>query len=265
MTSATSALVCVACGSAITTPAVYQYKNLSAYDPMAPLARYGPFHVGCAPYGDGLTFFDSDLPKEPAMTTVTETHAMIDLETLALTRDPVILQIAAVRFEAAPGGAIAEAEAFNAYPMFHSQGGGSISAATLAFWLRADATPREKIADALVNSVQPLLEVLHALGRWYHASPIAKVWSHGAAFDLAILDHAYATHGIPAPWRYKDIRDTRTLYDLAGPRPDLDPQHILWKATRAIVPHDALSDAIVQARDVQDALGRVRGPWENRP
>lgn len=42
------------------------------------------------------------------------------------------------------------------------------------------------------------------------------IWSHGASFDIPILSEIYTRLGLAIPWKYINIRDTRTLYELGG-------------------------------------------------
>jgi len=68
-----------------------------------------------------------------------------------------------------------------------------------------------------------------------------------------LLGEVYRRAGVPTPWKWWNIRDTRTLYDLAD---------ISNKAYAVPPPHIALNDAIGQTRAANAALAvlaRVRG------
>jgi exodeoxyribonuclease VIII len=71
-------------------------------------------------------------------------------------------------------------------------------------------------------------------------------WSHGATFDLVILEDIYRQLGKPMPWNFWQLRDTRTLFDL-GYSPDMP------KGGK----HDALQDAIRQAVGVQNIYAKL--------
>jgi exodeoxyribonuclease VIII len=71
-------------------------------------------------------------------------------------------------------------------------------------------------------------------------------WSHGATFDLVILENIYRQLNKPLPWNYWQLRDTRTLFDL-GQDPEM-PQGSK---------HDALQDAIRQAVGVQNVYRKL--------
>lgn len=95
-----------------------------------------------------------------------------------------------------------------------------------------------------------LTEALASLRTWLrdrqaHRQGKARVWAHGG-FDLTILAEAYRRagwhHG--PPWAYRNARDLRTLYDLAGGRPKV--------VNRG--KHNALSDARAQLEEVRVCL-----------
>jgi hypothetical protein len=76
-----------------------------------------------------------------------------------------------------------------------------------------------------------------------------KVWSHGAVFDIVIIEDLLRQMGRTEPWKFWNCRDTRTLFDLADP--DM-PQ---------AAKHNALEDAKRQAigvKNVMRKLGRSR-------
>ncbi len=69
-----------------------------------------------------------------------------------------------------------------------------------------------------------------------------RVWCHGAPFDVPILEAAFIKCGMRSmiQWDFRLVRDTRTIYELAGEGPD---------KTQGVV-HDELADAIRQAEAV---------------
>lgn len=81
-----------------------------------------------------------------------------------------------------------------------------------------------------------------------------RLWSHGSAFDPPILAAAYQAVGLPQPWHYRAPRDTRTAFDMAGI--DDHSAHLAQYTTGTH--HNALDDAICQARAVCEAYRRLR-------
>lgn len=187
-------------------------------------------------------------------------HAMIDLETLALTQDAAIVQIGAVAFELRAGGAIDVAGGLdilvdpNAPRRRHCSH-------TVGWWHSQDPALYEKVVARQADRVRlgVALARLHDwLDRINAEHGLMGVWAGPAAFDLGVLRHAYEQLGRAIPWNYRIERDDRTVralsrYGLLAPRPfdALAEQPALPPR----VEHDALNDAIYQARALQDLLG----------
>lgn len=70
-----------------------------------------------------------------------------------------------------------------------------------------------------------------------------KLWCHGAGFDEPLLKAAYRACGLVEPWDFRNVRDTRTIYDPADVRPERS------EGTH----HHALDDARAQALAVSEA------------
>jgi hypothetical protein len=169
-------------------------------------------------------------------------HVMLDLETMSTAPNAAIVQIGAVRFDPMESTTWIRQGRFERTVALQSSllAGGVIDPETVAWWRRQEETARFAItADAF-----PLDIALSAFTRWFPKG--ATIWSHGAAFDVPVLDHAYRSLGLVAPWGYRDIRDTRTLYSLAE-------QLAGWKRPEHLTTHCALADALDQAGDVQSA------------
>ncbi len=170
-------------------------------------------------------------------------HCMIDLETMGLQTDSAIVQIAAVEFEPVASGKIKRDDPFNCGVDLHRQCR-HVDPDTLCWWLEQSVDAR---ANFLLcqNKGVPLEEALLKLSSWYQTRNVQAVWSHGAAFDIALLNDAYTHCNMDPPWNYRDIRDTRTLYWHRGHEVDRMPTGTL---------HNALHDAVFQAEEVQHAL-----------
>jgi len=76
------------------------------------------------------------------------------------------------------------------------------------------------------------------------------VWSQGS-FDTVILEEVYKRCGIEKPWKFWNVRDTRTLFDLA----DVDLKKIKVDGCEA---HNALDDCYIQLVGVHHALQKLR-------
>jgi hypothetical protein len=174
------------------------------------------------------------------------THIMLDIETLGTRPGAIALSAALVRFSD-------EAQCSINLSIADQKALGLVEdPATVDWWQQQ---PNEAWRAATNNAV-PLVAGLQYLATWIawaSNSGDALVWCHGATFDCPLLDEVYRRAGIATPWPFWGVRDTRTLYDLAG----VDP-----KAFAVPPPHVALNDALGQTRAANEALrilGKVRG------
>lgn len=166
------------------------------------------------------------------------THLMLDLETLGTRVGSVVLSAALVRFSdeahCSVNLSIPEQEAL----------GLTQDAATLEWWLKQAPESRVRATENPVP-VRSALDFLTRWIAWAGAGGDTLVWCHGATFDCPLLGEVYRLAGYATPWQYWAVRDTRTLYDLAG----IDPKQFAVPP-----PHVALNDAIGQTRAANVAL-----------
>lgn len=165
---------------------------------------------------------------------------MIDIETLGLTPDSVILSIAAVEFDRHTS----EIGAESYFRIDPNQQNRRIDVGTLKWWL-------QQMSDVFNESFlgeYPLEYALHGLS--IRVGQDCLVWSQGTDFDFPILCHAFFQHSIHVPWRYSNKRDTRTVYDVCK----FDPRTIERKGEH----HDALDDCHHQIRCVCAALNSIK-------
>ncbi|WP_314439454.1 3'-5' exonuclease [Massilia timonae] len=177
---------------------------------------------------------------EPGLARMSD--VMIDTETLGTRPGAAILSIGAVMF--APDGL---GESFYA-PIDLSScaaAGLAIDPATVLWWMQQSDEAR---AAAFPADAAPLQQVLLAFQAWFVAQEARYPWCHGATFDVPLLDAAFKACGLTAPWEFWNVRDTRTLYDVAGVKVD----------RKSGTHHHALDDAINQADAAARAL-RILG------
>lgn len=170
------------------------------------------------------------------------THLMLDLETLGTRPGAVILAAAFVRFSD-------EAHVTLNLNIPEQQALGlEIDPATHAWW--GDQEAKHPGAWAAATAApHPIAPALHHFANWINwAGPDPLIWCHGATFDAPLLGELYRRAGIECPWAWWNVRDTRTLYDLAG---------INNKDYAVPPPHIALNDAIGQTRAANAALQRI--------
>lgn len=176
---------------------------------------------------------------------------MLDLETMGTRPGCVIATLGAVTFDLWN----AELERQELYIKFSwpSQTvdhGMVIDGDTVRWWLRQSVEAQREL-----TSVQDEVHLTHGLRKfsdWWDNLHPTCVWSHGAGFDVPIVEDAMRRTGIKPPWRYGNIRDTRTLYALAWPEGDGAP----WKRTGTA--HHAISDCHAQITRCLDAVTALR-------
>ena len=169
---------------------------------------------------------------------MTTTHLMLDIESLGTRPGAVILSVALVRFsdEASMSVnlSVPDQESF----------GMEIDPNTQQWWSQQDpAAFIAATADPL-----PIATALPYIAQWINwaaGGGDVLIWCHGATFDAPLLGELYRRAGVQCPWQFWQVRDTRTLYDLAC----VDP-----KAYSVPPPHIALNDTLAQTRAANAAL-----------
>ena len=180
----------------------------------------------------------------------TTRHIMLDLEMLSLSSRAAVVQIGAVSFDPF-GTAIGRDAGFQVCVAAQSSLmlAGEISESTLAWWRDA---PQAESAQAVMHmgstggvafSVE---EALRRFAAWWLTQDGLEVWSNGAGCDVVILEHFFRALGIEPPWRFYNVRDTRTIWWLA------ESTGVWQRQKRAS--HVAMQDAVDQAEDVQAAV-----------
>ena len=183
---------------------------------------------------------------------VSPLHVMIDIETLAVTPDALILSIGAVLFDPlgwSPDGTLQDAGTFHmgVERQLQIDMGRKIDASTLDFWLERDDKARDAVFFMPGRETLPV--VLQVLRLFVHNAQPAGVWAMGPNFDLTILEHAYRQCSGVIPWSYSAHRDVRTVFELASlDRSSVPPVGIS---------HNALDDATWQALAVQAAYHKL--------
>jgi len=172
---------------------------------------------------------------------------MIDIESLDTTPDCVILTIGAVRFDPKGSGVV---ERLELRPTIEDQTeiyNRSINEDTLRWW--SEQSP-EALEEALGDRGRtPFSECMETLYKfcWNRRA----VLSNGASFDCVVMESAWrqvSDKPNPIPWPFYTIRDTRTLYEIAGVKLS-DGGHS--------TSHKAVEDAERQAIVVQKAYKKL--------
>ncbi len=167
---------------------------------------------------------------------------MIDIETLGTERNSIILTIGAIKFDR-------NDETF--YEEFYKwvdidsckRLGMTFDKSTVEWWNKQLKEVRDEAFHSTPREgIEPVLQAL----KTFIGGDGTKVWSHGSCFDIVMLEDIYKKCGIIVPWKFWNIRDTRTLYDVCS------ISLITDKNT-----HNALHDCKRQIKGVRDALNKL--------
>ena len=161
---------------------------------------------------------------------------MIDLEGLATGPDTTILTIAAQAFD--PFGSGYYDRHYYARVTLESQENRAIDDGTIEWWATQPEHAREEAFGE--QDRIPLDQALDELGRLIWHSKM--IWAQGPTYDCNILEHAYKSYGKALPWKYYQVRDSRTVFSL-WPELPIPPTS-----------HHALEDCRRQIGMLQDTL-----------
>jgi exodeoxyribonuclease VIII len=190
------------------------------------------------------------------------TDIMLDLETLGTGNNAAIIQIGAVAFNAdgengslwtnSPDSLAELGQGFRVnVNLAESRHPGIIDASSVEWWLQQSQEARDSITKT--EGRLELGAALEAFVRWlYTVTPkvrALRVWSNGPTFDETILRAAFTRYGAPLPLSFRGSRCCRTMIELAELH-GWNRKEAASGAPQDITKHDALSDAVFQARGV---------------
>lgn len=195
-------------------------------------------------------------------------HIMLDNETLATSTGAILLQIGGCEFfpeERRIG------QTFNSYIDLGSSmaAGRLLDPDTFLWWLQQSDEARMALVDGLQNKSDTLNSVLMVLADFCMMSNGRRglgakrelpegVWGHGSSFDISQIEDCYHNAHIDIPWRFQEVRDTRTIFDLCGTSLGDEVKLITWPDhLPPRVHHEASSDAVAQALAIMACLDRI--------
>ena len=157
------------------------------------------------------------------------THAMIDLETLGTKPDCVILTLGAIKFdpftnEEPHSGLYQKLDIDEQDKLKRTQ-----DESTIEWWGKQTQSVQEEAfsEEGRISLDQMTKEINKFL------VGVDVVWAQGPAFDIVILENLYQQLGLPIPWNFWQIRDSRTLFSLLSK----DPRKAIQQES-----HNALAD-----------------------
>lgn len=172
-------------------------------------------------------------------------HLMLDMETLGVSVTAPIISIAAVYFDPKTGDV--GDSFYKIIDLESSLATGVIEPRTLSWWMSQSDEARKVFSDKSAIALQDALHQLSVFANRSEDSRSLQVWGNGASFDNAIIAHAYRQFGLDLPWAFRNDRDVRTIVSLCQ---ELKNVNVLTSLSREGIHHNALDDAIYQARYV---------------
>lgn len=180
----------------------------------------------------------------------------LDTESLSVHYDAPLISIGAVAFDRTTG---------KLGPTFYVEialdsalKSGRVLSSTLAWWI--NQSPRAKEIFATPDDKKPsLATALLSFGDWCRSvgKGVPRVWAKGPAQDITWIEHAMTVggHGLAVPWHHSNVRDVRTIVELAEETTDFNAHTVADVGTA----HNALDDAMYQANMISAAYAALSG------
>lgn len=175
-------------------------------------------------------------------------HLMIDLATLGTAFNAPVLAIGAVYFD--PDTGDLGDRFYGGIDMADACRYGRPNGDTIRWWLGQSEDARK----AVVAGKHPAKHVFEKFQAYcLKGGQNIKPWGNGARFDIAILDYSFPRIlDAPPPWKFWNVRDCRTIKDLASKAP-------AFTETLEGTAHQALDAAVHQAKWVSHYWRYLRG------
>lgn len=169
---------------------------------------------------------------------MSETHVMVDLETMARATNSVICSIGATKFTLEDG--IIDTFYCTVDAADCKKHGLVVEQGVVDWWKKQ---PKATLA-ALTKDTLPLKDALTNFSKWYGTKSL-PTWGNSVAFDNVILQSAYDAVGMNRPWKHWEDRCYRTMKNIIK----------VESGEREGTYHNALDDAIFQTKHLLKILG----------
>jgi len=181
-------------------------------------------------------------------------HIMVDIESFGTKYGRVIVSIGAIKFTVLDDNEPSvNSDTF--YQTIDIQSsldvGLTIDGATIRWWFEQGEAAQKAL---FIPQPRHIRNVLDDFSAWCKSGD--RIWAHGSTFDITLLSAAYDKISRKYAWGWRDVRDTRTLFDLAPAVYSNSKE----KTENIILPlHNALGDAIRQAIWVREGYKILLG------
>ena len=143
---------------------------------------------------------------------------MIDIETLSTKVNAVVISVAGIRFNLNKPFS----EHLEDYDTFYMRVNPRscrqfkcvIDPETMKWWSQQPIESQEEVLST--ENRYHIKDVLQKLSEWFGSNPSTRVFANSPHFDISILDYLYNKCNMKSPWKYWNVRCTRTLYELGG-------------------------------------------------
>lgn len=170
-------------------------------------------------------------------------HVMFDLETFGTKPGSVLRSIGAAVFDPRTGDTGATFYA-NIDRASCEAIGLLVDPGTEKWWAK-QAIPAQ---NALMENCRPVAEVVVEFHSFFRSVGGEQLWCQGANFDSVLWQSVADALRVPVPWKFWNVRDTRTAYDCFGFNASTVSRHGTY--------HNALDDSLHQIKCVAGAYGR---------
>lgn len=147
---------------------------------------------------------------------------MIDIETVSTSPRAAVLTIGAQYFD--PKSDEKGATFYAQISVIDALQHGDQDDSTMKWWSSSQVNPVAR--REAFSGVKSALEVADDFAAFAKG---CKPWGNGSVFDVIILENWFKVLRVPVPWKFWDIRDVRTVVDMAGGKPKIEfdgMQHI---------------------------------------
>jgi len=180
-------------------------------------------------------------------------NAQIDLETLGLESNAVIVQIGAIIYDDMDWNIVGT---YGRYLSMNQQivEGRTLTPSTVEFWKkqREDGHVTPERWEDLFNSPNPPAEVAVEFVEWFQQWEGVRIWANHLLFDVVKMDHFLSQFYQPklsSLTKYNMMEDLATLKYAVLARDKIAGRDLidgLYKEHKALTQHDAVDDCIFQ-------------------
>ena len=176
---------------------------------------------------------------------------MLDIETLGLSSNSVVMTIGAIKFNRKDDiKAVEDMENF--YCRVSKEScialGLEIDKETEDWWGKQSEEAKYEIFTNNKNrySIKDALINLTAF-----IGNCKIIWANGITFDCVILENCYKKCNLDFPWKYYNLRDARTIYDIGK----VNLKHFSSDKNQA---HNALYDCYTQIKALKKSFDNLK-------